>query len=147
MIQKPLFKKPLFLFFLTFTSVLLFVTVGLKLPLCHAETRAKEIPLVKGDVYGSFLVKKALFIPELNVHLTELECTKNGAQVVHIGNDDAENMFSISFRTFPTSSNGAAHILEHTTLKGSKKYPTGNPFQEMTKRLNLSRFYLLLCGL
>ncbi|HEY4254736.1 MAG TPA: insulinase family protein, partial [Chlamydiales bacterium] len=45
-----------------------------------------------------------------------------------------ENVFCLSFQTLPSSSNGVAHILEHTVLCGSKKFPVKDPFFSMTRR-------------
>ncbi len=98
-----------------------------------------------GKQYKGFVVTKSLDIPELQCHLTELTHEKSSAQVVHIQANDPENLFCISFRTYPTSSNGVAHVLEHTSLKGSKKFPVNNPFNAM-KRRSLSTFMNAMTG-
>ncbi|MDN3507764.1 MAG: insulinase family protein, partial [Simkaniaceae bacterium] len=54
--------------------------------------------------------------------------------VMHIANDDPENLFCMSFRTYPENSNGVAHILEHTVLCGSEKFPVRDPFFSMHRR-------------
>lgn len=87
-----------------------------------------------GEKYLDFVVTKAIPIKEINCFLTELTHTPTGAQVLHLGNDDPENMFCLSFRTIPKTSNGVAHILEHIVLCGSKKYPLKDPFMSMTHR-------------
>jgi presequence protease len=53
--------------------------------------------------------------------------------------NDRENTFSVAFKTVPKDSSGVAHILEHTALCGSKKYPVRDPFFSMLKR-SLSTF-------
>jgi hypothetical protein len=53
---------------------------------------------------------------------------------MHIAADDPENMFCLSFQTIPTKSDGVAHILEHTVLCGSEKYPVKDPFFAMQRR-------------
>lgn len=58
---------------------------------------------------------------------------KTGARVVVISNDDDNKVFSIGFRTPPEDSTGVAHIVEHTVLCGSKKYPSKDPFVELAK--------------
>lgn len=58
---------------------------------------------------------------------------KTGARVVVIKNDDRNKVFSIGFRTPPEDSTGVAHILEHSVLCGSKKYPLKDPFVELVK--------------
>ena len=76
-----------------------------------------------GERYGDFVVTKCLPILELNCILRELQHLPSGAAVMHIANDDPENLFCLSFQTYPSSSNGVAHILEHTVLCGSRKFP------------------------
>jgi Zn-dependent M16 (insulinase) family peptidase len=68
-----------------------------------------------------------------------MEHVPTGAKHIHIGNQDSENTFSVAFKTVPTDSSGVAHILEHTVLCGSKKYPVRDPFFSMLKR-SLSTF-------
>jgi presequence protease len=57
-----------------------------------------------------------------------------GARVLHIAHDDPENLFCLGFRTVPTRSDGVPHILEHTVLCGSKRFPVRDPFFSMTRR-------------
>ncbi len=87
-----------------------------------------------GERYRDFVVTKCIPIPELNCLLREMTHEPTGAAVMHIENDDPENLFCLSFQTLPSSSNGAAHILEHTVLCGSKKYPVKDPFFSMNRR-------------
>lgn len=58
---------------------------------------------------------------------------KSGARVVVISNDDNNKVFSIGFRTPPSDSTGVPHIIEHTVLCGSDKYPVKDPFVELVK--------------
>ena len=58
---------------------------------------------------------------------------KSGARVVVMSNDDDNKVFSIGFRPPPEDSTGVAHIVEHTVLCGSKKYPSKDPFVELAK--------------
>lgn len=95
--------------------------------------------------YGDFVVTKFTPIDELNCVLRELQHLPTGAQVMHIGNDDPENLFSLSFKTYPSSSNGAAHILEHTVLCGSRRFPVKDPFFSMSRR-SLNTFMNALTG-
>jgi Zn-dependent M16 (insulinase) family peptidase len=82
----------------------------------------------------NFLVTKELELGELQSKLTELVHEPTGAKIMHIGNEDPENLFCLSFQTIPESSNGVAHILEHTVLCGSKRFPVRDPFFSMTRR-------------
>lgn len=88
---------------------------------------------------------KKVFLDELKIELTLLEHQSSGAQVLHLGNDDTENLFNLSFQTVPKTSNGVAHILEHTVLCGSKNYPVRDPFFGMTRR-SLNTFMNALTG-
>lgn len=98
-----------------------------------------------GQEYHDFKVTKITDIHELHCQLIELVHVPTGAQVMHIGNDDPENLFCLSFQTIPTTSNGVAHILEHTVLCGSKKFPVKDPFFAMQRR-SLNTFMNALTG-
>ena len=69
------------------------------------------------------------------LHATAYVCThkKTGARLVHLYNEEPENLFSIAFRTPVHDNTGVPHILEHSVLGGSKKFPVKDPFQEMLK--------------
>lgn len=58
---------------------------------------------------------------------------KSGARVTVISNDDENKVFYIGFRTPPEDSTGVPHIIEHTVLCGSEKYPVKDPFVELVK--------------
>ena len=58
---------------------------------------------------------------------------KSGARIAVISNDDDNKVFYIGFRTPPEDSTGVAHIIEHTVLCGSDKYPVKDPFVELVK--------------
>ncbi len=58
---------------------------------------------------------------------------KTGARVALLSNDDNNKVFNIAFRTPPADSTGAAHIIEHSVLCGSEKYPLKDPFLELAK--------------
>jgi len=98
-----------------------------------------------GQVYRGFKLLKIVEITELQCVLRELIHEHTGAYVMHIANDDPENVFCLSFQTLPYSSNGVAHILEHTVLCGSKKFPIKDPFFAMTRR-SLNTFMNALTG-
>lgn len=98
-----------------------------------------------GQTHNDFKVIKAVNISELQCQLIELVHLPTGAQVMHIANEDSENLFCLSFQTLPDTSNGVAHILEHTVLCGSKKYPVKDPFFAMQGR-SLNTFMNALTG-
>jgi presequence protease len=93
----------------------------------------------------AFEIKKQVTIGELDCVLTQLRHVGSGARVLHIGNDDPENLFCLAFQTVPSSSDGAPHILEHTVLCGSEKYPVKDPFFGMIRR-SLNTFMNAMTG-
>lgn len=97
------------------------------------------------QTYKGFLITKYLPLPELQSTLIELVHEKTGARIVHIANSDPENLYCLSFQTLPDSSNGVAHILEHTVLCGSEKFPVKDPFFSMTRR-SLNTYMNALTG-
>ena len=58
---------------------------------------------------------------------------KSGARICVLSNDDENKVFHITFRTPPADNTGVAHILEHSVLCGSKKFPSKDPFVELAK--------------
>lgn len=59
---------------------------------------------------------------------------KSGARISLISNDDENKVFYIGFRTPSLDSTGAAHILEHSVLCGSEKFPVKDPFVELDRK-------------
>jgi presequence protease len=98
-----------------------------------------------GDTYGHYQLKERFVIDELKIVMNVIEHTKSKSTILHLEADDPENLFCLSFQTLPSSSNGAAHILEHTVLCGSAKYPVKDPFFAMQKR-SLNTFMNALTG-
>lgn len=72
-------------------------------------------------------------LSDLNSKGTILKHKKTGAKVVLISNDDENKVFYIGFRTPPYNSTGLPHILEHSVLCGSKRFPAKDPFIELAK--------------
>ena len=73
-------------------------------------------------------------IPSLNIELQEYRHKVTGARHLHLHSEDNNNVFLVAFLTIPQDSTGVAHILEHTSLCGSKRYPVRDPFFMMTRR-------------
>lgn len=92
-----------------------------------------------GDILSGFHVKSVDPLPEINSNLIQLTHQKTGARWAHIACEDRENLFAVAFRTPPADSTGIAHILEHTVLCGSNRFPVRDPFFSMLKR-SLSTF-------
>ena len=62
-----------------------------------------------------------------------LRLKKSGARIAILSNNDDNKVFYIGFRTPPEDETGVPHIIEHTTLCGSKKFPVKDPFIELAK--------------
>ena len=73
------------------------------------------------------------YIEEISSNVTLYEHNKSGARVCTIKNEDNNKVFSIAFRTPPINDTGLTHILEHSVLCGSKKFPVKDPFVELIK--------------
>jgi Zn-dependent M16 (insulinase) family peptidase len=84
------------------------------------------------NLVGYELIKEE-FIDELKSQGMVFKHKKTGARVIALKNDDNNKVFSIGFRTPPEDSTGVAHIVEHTVLCGSKKFPAKDPFIELAK--------------
>ncbi len=97
------------------------------------------------DKIDGFLVKAITMLSELNLVAVQLEHNKTGARILHLYNDDAENLFSISFPTPPPNDTGVPHIMEHAVLSGSRKFPVRDPFFEMVK-MSMATFINAMTG-
>ena len=84
-------------------------------------------------VYHGFKVLQAQFVDEISSQAYIMEHIKSGARLLYLANDDDNKVFSISFRTPPADDTGVAHILEHSSLCGSRKYPLKEPFVDLVK--------------
>jgi presequence protease len=82
--------------------------------------------------YGFKLVEER-YIGELECNAKLFLHEKSGARFFYIDSKDDNNVFSISFRTPPVDNTGLTHILEHSVLCGSKKFPTKEPFVDLAK--------------
>ncbi|TFG73335.1 MAG: peptidase M16 [Anaerolineales bacterium] len=72
-------------------------------------------------------------MPELNTVAKLYKHVKTGAELFSLENDDENKVFGITFRTPPSDSTGVPHIMEHSVLCGSRKYPVKEPFVELMK--------------
>ena len=82
--------------------------------------------------YGFELIHQQA-IPEINSQARLFRHIQTGAQLLSLENDDTNKVFGITFRTPPQDSTGVAHIMEHSVLCGSRKYPVKEPFVELLK--------------
>jgi Zn-dependent M16 (insulinase) family peptidase len=72
-------------------------------------------------------------IPEIHTQATLWRHEATGAQLLSLVNEDENKVFGVSFRTPPPDGTGVAHILEHSVLCGSRRYPVKEPFVELIK--------------
>lgn len=86
-----------------------------------------------GDVICGFCLRECREIKEINSVGYLMEHKKSGAQLLYLKNEDDNKVFSISFRTPPSDDTGVAHIVEHSVLCGSRKFPLKEPFVELVK--------------
>lgn len=86
-----------------------------------------------GDMVHGFRVNAMSHIEEVNSDAYVMEHVKSGARLMYLDNDDDNKVFYIAFRTTPDNSKGVPHIMEHSTLCGSRKYPLKEPFVELAK--------------
>ena len=92
------------------------------------------MPTDNSKAHGSFDFLRQHTIPSLNITVQEFEHRKTGAQHIHLSANSEENACLLAFRTVPKDSTGVAHVLEHTVLCGSKKYPIRDLFFKMSQR-------------
>lgn len=86
-----------------------------------------------GKIYSGFKLEKENKIEEINSITRLFYHEKSGAKLYFIENEDDNKVFSVTFRTPPKDSTGVAHILEHSVLCGSRKFPLKEPFVELIK--------------
>ncbi len=85
------------------------------------------------NTYSSFCLKQHKQIAEIGSDVFLFEHERLGCPLLAIKNGDSNKTFAIAFNTIPTDSTGVAHILEHSVLMGSKKYPVKDVFGEINK--------------
>ena len=89
--------------------------------------------LQKNDLLHGFRVKYSEPLPEIRATLWRMEYEKNGADLIWLDRDDDNQTFAIAFKTIPQDDTGVFHILEHSVLCGSEKYPVKEPFVNLLK--------------
>jgi len=86
-----------------------------------------------GDKYHGFRLIEEKNVKETNSTVWLFQHEKSGARLFYMENEEDNKVFSITFRTPPKDSAGLPHILEHSVLCGSRKFPTKEPFVELVK--------------
>jgi Zn-dependent M16 (insulinase) family peptidase len=84
-------------------------------------------------------------IAEINSHARLFEHIKTGARLLSLENDDENKAFMVGFKTPPPDDTGVPHIMEHSVLNGSRKYPVKDPFKQMLKT-SLNTFLNAMTG-
>ena len=92
-----------------------------------------SMELKTGDVLHGFTVKRIDCIEDYKAEGILLEHGRTGFVVYAVLNDDKERFFSYSVYTPPSSGKGISHIIEHTVLAGSRKYPVKDPFMLLVR--------------
>lgn len=98
-----------------------------------------------GGRYNGFVCTRSQFIQDFNMTAYMFQHEKTGLEYLHIDRSDSNNVFSVNFRTTPFDSTGLPHILEHSVLCGSQRYPVRDPFFKMLNR-SLATFMNAMTG-
>lgn len=88
--------------------------------------------MIGNNLHG-FTVRNKTNIPELSATLYMMEHTESGAELAFLDREDRNMTFAIAFRTPPSDDTGVFHIIEHSVLCGSEKFPVKEPFVELLK--------------
>lgn len=108
---------------------------GFGISRCKALLEKMVQSLAGEKIHDNFVLQKIVKIKELNAEALHMEHEPTGATIIHVSKaGDTNCTFSVGLKTFPENSNGVAHVLEHTALCGSKKYPVRDPFFKMLDR-------------
>ncbi|TYB30539.1 MAG: insulinase family protein [Candidatus Mcinerneyibacterium aminivorans] len=94
---------------------------------------ALAVDFKEGKTYNGFKLLKKEKISEVDSTGYLFEHVKTGARLFKLQNDNENKAFSIAFKTIPYSDNGIAHVMEHSVLCGSRKYPVKSPFEVLSK--------------
>lgn len=90
--------------------------------------------LQQGNDYKGFEVLSVFNLKDFHSTAFYLRHKKTGLEVLHLLNEESENLFAFSFRTPNFKGNGLAHIMEHSVLCGSERYPLKDPFTQLSNQ-------------
>ena len=85
------------------------------------------------EIIHGFTVKEIRKVNDIQAELIVMEHPHSGAKLAWLKRDEENKTFSVAFKTVPEDDTGVFHILEHSVLNGSKKYPVREPFVELLK--------------
>ena len=104
---------------------------------CHCmlyyKERDRQSTVNPGDSIHGFKVTAVRYVDEIKADFIEMVHEKTGAQLVWTDNKAENKLFCIGFKTLPEDSTGVFHILEHSVLAGSEKYPVKEPFVDLLR--------------
>lgn len=100
----------------------------------ESRTQTPEAAHAVGDNVHGFTIQAVTTIAPLHAICYEAQHDRTGARIVDVHCFDDENLFSVGFVTPVSDSRGAPHILEHSVLAGSKRFPVKDAFAELSKR-------------
>ena len=104
------------------------------MPTTSTDPRAAAAALLEpGTTCHGFAVERCETVPELDSDAYVLRHTVSGARLLYLACDDENKAFAIGFKTPPADSTGVFHILEHSVLCGSAKFPVKEPFVDLIK--------------
>ena len=104
------------------------------MPTSSIDPRAAAAALlVPGTTCHGFAIERCESVPELDSDSYVLRHTASGARLLYLACDDENKAFAIGFKTPPADSTGVFHILEHSVLCGSAKFPVKEPFVDLIK--------------
>lgn len=104
------------------------------MPTTPTDPRAAAAALlVPGTTCHGFAVERCETVPELDADAYVLRHAASGARLLYLACDDENKAFAIGFKTPPADSTGVFHILEHSVLCGSAKFPVKEPFVDLIK--------------
>lgn len=86
-----------------------------------------------GDKVHDFVLEREEYVQEIASFTRLWRHTRTGTELLSVLNEDENKTFGVVFRTPPSDSTGVPHILEHSVLCGSAKYPVKEPFVELIK--------------
>lgn len=92
-----------------------------------------QLSLQPGDELHGFTVRSTEGLSEIDGQAIVMDHAASGAKLLYLKNDDENKSFSIGFKTPPADDTGVFHILEHSVLCGSEKFPVKEPFVNLLR--------------
>ena len=99
----------------------------------RAEANPAGMRMMPGDESHGFILQAVDVLDDYHGFGYLFRHRITGMEVYHVANDDSENFFGYLFKTPPLNDCGIPHIIEHSILAGSKRYPLRDPFMALLK--------------